>query len=313
MHLAAESHVDRSIDGPAAFIQTNVVGTFTLLEAARAYWSALPADAARGVPLPPRLDRRGVRRARRGRSRRSPRPRAYDPRSPYSASKAASDHLVRAWHHTYGLPAIVSNTDEQLRPVAIPREADPAGHAERAGGQAAAGLRRRLQPARLAVRRRPRRGAGAGAGARRAGRHLRHRRAPAAQQPRRGAAPSAPHLDAPAARPGRPARAADPLRHRPARPRFPLRDRPVAHRGGARLAGAARFRAPACARTIDWYLDNRAWWEGVRAGRYAGQRLGRREAAADEGHPARRRLRHAAAPDDAGGVASSCCRSTTSR
>ena len=111
----------------------------------------------------------------------------YDPRSPYSASKAASDHLVRAWFHTYGLPTIVSQHRQQLRPVAVPGEADPAGHAERAGGQAAAGLRRRLQPARLDLRRGPRRGAGARAGAGRAGRHLRDRRPPAAQQPRRGA------------------------------------------------------------------------------------------------------------------------------
>ncbi|MBB2192020.1 dTDP-glucose 4,6-dehydratase [Gluconacetobacter azotocaptans] len=109
MHLAAESHVDRSIDGPGAFVRTNVVGTCTLLEAVREYWSGLdaarraafrfhhvstdevfgtlgPGDAPFTEAMP------------------------YDPRSPYSATKAASDHLVRAWQHTYGLPAFVTNT-----------------------------------------------------------------------------------------------------------------------------------------------------------------------------------------------------------
>ena len=105
---------------------------------------------------------------------------------------------------------------QQLRPVAVPGEADPAGHAERAGGQAAAGLRRRLQPARLDLRRGPRRRAGARAGAGRAGRHLHDRRPPAAQQPRRGARDLR-RAGSPAAGPGRSARAADPFRHRPAR------------------------------------------------------------------------------------------------
>ncbi len=128
--------------------------------------------------------------------------------------------------------------DEQLRPVAIPGEAHPAGHAERAGGQAPAGLRRWLEPARLAVRGRPCRGLGAGAGAGGARCDPGDRRAAAAQQPPggeghlRGAGPAAAGC-------GRPARAADPLRHRPARARFPLRDRPGAGAGGAGLARAA--------------------------------------------------------------------------
>ncbi len=125
MHLAAESHVDRSIDGPADFIRTNVVGTQVLLEAAREYWLSLdaPAKAAfrfhhvstdevfgslESVNDPP------FRETTR-----------YDPRSPYSASKAASDHLVRAWHHTYGLPAFVSNTTNNYGPWQFPEKLIP--------------------------------------------------------------------------------------------------------------------------------------------------------------------------------------------
>lgn len=109
MHLAAESHVDRSIDGPGLFIETNVMGTYTLLQAAYQYWKALPenkknqfrfhhisTDEVFGAlnPNDPPFNEQTP----------------YDPRSPYSASKAASDHLVRAWYHTYGLPTFVTNT-----------------------------------------------------------------------------------------------------------------------------------------------------------------------------------------------------------
>jgi dTDP-glucose 4,6-dehydratase len=124
VHLAAESHVDRSIEGPAEFIQTNVVGTFCLLEEARAYWSALaaperaafrflhvstdevygslgPGDAAFNEATP------------------------YAPNSPYSASKAASDHLVRAYHHTYGLPTLVTNCSNNYGPHQFPEKLIP--------------------------------------------------------------------------------------------------------------------------------------------------------------------------------------------
>ena len=94
VHFAAESHVDRSIDGPDAFIDTNVVGTHSLLKAAREVW--LGGKGAVAAPLPPCLDRRGLRLARAPTRRPSPKPPAYAPNSPYSASKAASDHLVRA-------------------------------------------------------------------------------------------------------------------------------------------------------------------------------------------------------------------------
>ena len=116
------------------------------------------ADERDALPLPARLHRRGVRLARRRRRRRSPRATPYAPNSPYSASKAGSDHLVRAYHHTYGLPDAHDQLLEQLRAVPVSREADPADDRQRARGQAAAGLRRRPERARLAVRRRPLRG-----------------------------------------------------------------------------------------------------------------------------------------------------------
>ncbi|MBN2905107.1 MAG: dTDP-glucose 4,6-dehydratase [Rhodobacteraceae bacterium] len=123
MHLAAESHVDRSIDGPARFVETNVMGSFQLLQAARAYWDergrpgafrfhhvstdevfgSLPADpAVKFTEDTP-----------------------YDPRSPYSASKAASDHLVRAWHDTYGLPVVLSNCSNNYGPYHFPEKLIP--------------------------------------------------------------------------------------------------------------------------------------------------------------------------------------------
>jgi dTDP-glucose 4,6-dehydratase len=123
MHLAAESHVDRSIDRPGEFIHTNVVGTFTLLQAALGYWRALPeprksefrfhhisTDEVFGA-----LGEDGL----------FCETTAYDPRSPYAASKASSDHLVRAWHHTYGLPVVVSNCSNNYGPYHFPEKLIP--------------------------------------------------------------------------------------------------------------------------------------------------------------------------------------------
>ena len=124
MHLAAESHVDRSIDGPEAFIQTNIMGTYQLLECSRRYYEELselqrpqfrfhhistdevygslgPNDAAFSETTP------------------------YDPHSPYSASKAASDHLVRAWHDTYGLPVVLTNCSNNYGPYQFPEKLIP--------------------------------------------------------------------------------------------------------------------------------------------------------------------------------------------
>ncbi|MGV3345115.1 dTDP-glucose 4,6-dehydratase [Enterobacteriaceae bacterium LUAb1] len=132
MHLAAESHVDRSIIGPAAFIETNVVGTYTLLETARAYWNELgqkrktafrfhhistdevygdllhPEENAAGCPLPLFTEQT-----------------PYAPSSPYSASKAASDHFVRAWQRTYGLPTLITNCSNNYGPYHFPEKLIP--------------------------------------------------------------------------------------------------------------------------------------------------------------------------------------------
>ena len=132
MHLAAESHVDRSIDGPGEFMQTNIIGTYTLLEQARAYWSQLegadksnfkfhhistdevygdlphPEDVQQGTELPLFTEET-----------------SYEPSSPYSASKASSDHLVRAWARTYGLPTVVTNCSNNYGPYHFPEKLIP--------------------------------------------------------------------------------------------------------------------------------------------------------------------------------------------
>jgi dTDP-glucose 4,6-dehydratase len=123
MHLAAESHVDRSIDGPAAFISTNVVGTCTLLEAARAYFERLPADRRARFKFH-HISTDEVFGAL-GAEGRFTEATPYSPRSPYSASKAASDHLVRAWRHTYGLPTVVSNCSNNYGPYQFPEKLIP--------------------------------------------------------------------------------------------------------------------------------------------------------------------------------------------
>ncbi|MCI0507158.1 MAG: dTDP-glucose 4,6-dehydratase [Gammaproteobacteria bacterium] len=123
MHLAAESHVDRSIDGPAAFIQTNIVGTYTLLEAAREYWKTLP-EAPRQRFLFHHISTDEVYGSLPASGfflESSP----YQPNSPYSASKAASDHLVRAWHHTYGLPVLLTNCSNNYGPYQFPEKLIP--------------------------------------------------------------------------------------------------------------------------------------------------------------------------------------------
>jgi dTDP-glucose 4,6-dehydratase len=124
LNFAAESHVDRSIHGPGEFIQTNVVGTYNLLEAARGYWSQLPEPAKSAFRFlhvstdevygslsptdPPFAETK-----------------RYEPNSPYSASKAASDHLVRAWHHTYGLPVLTTNCSNNYGPYHFPEKLIP--------------------------------------------------------------------------------------------------------------------------------------------------------------------------------------------
>ena len=150
VHFAAESHVDRSIVGPDAFIETNVIGTHALLKAARKVWLAGSAV--------PRAIGFITSRPMRSTARSGPRDPAftettpYAPNSPYSASKAASDHLVRAYHHTYGLQVDDQQLLEQLRAVSFPEKLIPLMIVNILRGQAAADLRRRAERARLAPR-----------------------------------------------------------------------------------------------------------------------------------------------------------------
>ncbi|WP_017931055.1 dTDP-glucose 4,6-dehydratase [Robiginitomaculum antarcticum] len=124
MHLAAESHVDRSIDGPGAFIQTNIVGTFNLLHESRRYWEGLEGDSKSSF----RFHHVSTDEVYGDLSMEDPaftEEHSYDPSSPYSASKAASDHLVRAWARTYGLPTVITNCSNNYGPYQFPEKLIP--------------------------------------------------------------------------------------------------------------------------------------------------------------------------------------------
>jgi dTDP-glucose 4,6-dehydratase len=271
MHLAAETHVDRSIDGPSPFIQSNVVGTFTLLEAARTHWQGM-APARRAAFRVHHVSTDEVFGALGPDDPPFTEATPYDPRSPYSATKAASDHLVRAWHHTYGLPAFVTNTTNNYGPWQFPEKLIPLvtlnalqskplpvygdgsnvrdwlyvdDHAE-----ALVLALERAQPGEtLAI---------------------------GARQPRS-------NLDVVRGI----CAALDALRPDPAGPRERL-IRFVADRPGhdfryeidpSRAEARLGWRAPhrfedGLRRTVQWYLDNEPWWRAIQARRYGGERLG---------------------------------------
>jgi dTDP-glucose 4,6-dehydratase len=271
MHLAAETHVDRSIDGPSVFVQTNVVGTFTLLEAARHYLATLgPAQRAafrfHHVSTDEVFGALGPDDAPFDETT------PYDPRSPYAASKAASDHLVRAWFHTYGLPTIVSNTANNYGPWQFPEKLIPLVTLNALEGKTLPvygdGSNRRdwifvedHAAALLRVLERGQPGATYAVGARQPRSNLDVVRAICA------------HLDL---------RVPDPLGPRERLIQFVV-DRP-GHDfryeiDPSRAEAALDWTAPhdfetGIARTIDWYLAHRDWWQPLRAARYAGQRLG---------------------------------------
>jgi len=271
MHLAAESHVDRSIDGPAAFIQTNLVGTFTLLEAARAYWTTLPQDrretfrfhhistdevfGALGPADPPFTETT-----------------PYDPRSPYSASKAGSDHLVRAWHHTYGLPTIVSNTTnnygpwqfpEKLIPLIILNALDEKPLPVYGEGQ---NMRDWLYvddhaEALLKVVESGTPGATYAIGARQPRKNLDVVKTICAILDDKRPSPTGPRE-----------RLINFVRDRPGHD-FRYEIDSSAAESALGWKATHNFESGLAA-TIDWYLAHESWWQGIRAQKYAGQRLG---------------------------------------
>ncbi len=271
MHLAAESHVDRSIDGPGDFIRTNVVGTFALLEAARAYFAQLPGEAKARFRFH-HISTDEVFGALEQGDPPFTEATPYDPRSPYSASKAASDHLARAWMHTYGLPVIVSNTTNNYGPWQFPEKLIPLVILNALAGERLPvygdGSNQRdwlyvddHAEALVAVLERGTPGATYAIGAR---------------QPRR-------NLDVVHAICG----VLDELAPDPAGARTRLisfvTDRPghdfryeidATFAEGALGWKAAHDFEAGLRRTIAWYLDHKPWWEAIRAARYAGQRLG---------------------------------------
>ncbi len=271
MHLAAESHVDRSIDGPGDFIRTNITGTFVLLEATRAYWNMLGGEAkakfrfhhvstdevfgALGPTDPPFTETT-----------------PYDPRSPYSASKAASDHLARAWMHTYGLPVIVSNTTNNYGPWQFPEKLIPLIVLNALAGEKLPiygdGSNTRdwlfVEDHAVALLDVLQRGVPG------------ETYAIGAQQPRKNidvVRAICAILDE---------KIPDPLGKRERLIHF-VTDRPghdaryeidPAHVKATLGWEAAHDFERGLRRTIDWYLANRTWWEGIRAAKYSGQRLG---------------------------------------
>jgi dTDP-glucose 4,6-dehydratase len=271
MHLAAETHVDRSIDGPAVFVQTNVVGTFTLLEAARRYLATL-GPARRAAFRFHHVSTDEVFGALGPDDAPFDETTPYDPRSPYAASKAASDHLVRAWFHTYGLPTVVSNTANNYGPWQFPEKLIPLVTLNALEGKTLPvygdGSNRRdwifvedHAIALLRVLERGQPGATYAVGARQPRSNLDVVRAICA------------HLDL---------RVPDPLGPRERLIQFVV-DRPghdfryeidPSHAEVALDWTASHDFETGLARTIDWYLAHRDWWHPLRAARYAGQRLG---------------------------------------
>ena len=243
VHFAAESHVDRSITGPAAFVQTNVTGTFSLLEEARALFETLSAHREEGLPLPPRLHGRGIRNPRAGRS------------GVHRGDALRAEQSLRGVQGGVGppgacVPSHLRPADahdellEQLRPAPVPGEADPAHDPPGAGGQAATGLWRRQERARLALCRRPLRRGPPGPREGPGGRDLQHRRRERAEEHR-----PRPHAVRPA-RQGQaacqgPLRRADQLREGSSRPRPPLCDEHRQDPARARLGAEGKFRVRA--------------------------------------------------------------------
>ncbi|MEO1776636.1 MAG: dTDP-glucose 4,6-dehydratase [Pseudomonadota bacterium] len=269
IHLAAESHVDRSIDGPADFVETNVLGTFVLLECARAYWSALdaPARAAFRFHHVSTDEVFGSLGPSGAFSETTP----YAPNSPYAASKAGSDHLVRAWGETYGLPVVTTNCTNNYGPFQFPEKLIPLmilnaleGKALPVYGQGE-NVRDWLHvedhvDALWTVCRRGRPGAVYAIGGEAERRNIDVVRTLCAilDDRRPEGAPHDRLITFVTDRPGHDARYAMDI---------------SLIRGELGWAPSRAFEQ-GLAETVDWYLQNSAFWQAIRAGRYGGQRLG---------------------------------------
>jgi len=269
MHLAAESHVDRSIDGPGDFVETNITGTYNMLEAARAWWVKagrpeafrfhhISTDEVFGsLPMDPAV--------------KFTEDTPYDPRSPYSASKAASDHLVRAWHETYGLPVVLTNCSNNYGPYHFPEKLVPVVILNALAGRElpiygkGENIRDWLYvedhaDALLTVLEKGALGRSYNIGGENERTNLELVRTLCAilDELRPAAAPYADQITFVADRPGHDARyAIDPTRIR----------EELGWRPSVTVEEGLR-------RTVQWYLDNEAWWRPLQARDGVGQRLG---------------------------------------
>ena len=272
MHLAAETHVDRSIDGADDFIHTNLVGTFALLEAARAYWEGLAGEAkARFRFHHISTDEVFGSLGPEGRfSEETP----YRPSNPYSASKAGADHLVRAWHRTYGLPVVLTNCSNNYGPWQFPEKLIPLMILNALDGKTlpvygtggnvrdwlyvgdhAAALWLVLQRGRVGA------SYNIGGGEERSNLDLVRMLCGLLDE----ALPRSPH------RPHE--RLIAFVEDRPGHDlRYAMDDAKLRHELGWRPTESLET---GLRKTVRWYLDNRAWWEPIRNGRYRGERLGR--------------------------------------
>lgn len=269
MHLAAESHVDRSISGSAEFIQTNIIGSFTLLEEARQYWNELEAAEKQAFRfLHVSTDEvYGSLGSTDLFIESSP----YDPSSPYSASKAASDHLATAWHRTYGLPIVISNCSNNYGPYHFPEKLIPLVILNALEGKplpvygSGANIRDWLYvedhaEALYLVATRGRPGEKYNIGGRNEQRNVDvvHRICSLMDEARPGAAP---HSSL--------------IRFVPDRPGHDARYAIDATKLETELGWSARENFDTgIAKTISWYLENEWWWRPLRDGVYAGERLG---------------------------------------
>ncbi len=272
MHLAAETHVDRSIDAPDDFIHTNLVGTFTLLEVARAYWQALPETAKSGFRLH-HISTDEVFGAL-GAEGRFSEETPYRPNNPYSASKAGADHLVRAWHRTYGFPVVTTNCSNNYGPWQFPEKLIPlmilsALEGKKLpvygdGGNVRDWLYVGDHAAALSlVLRRGRLGEtyNIGGGAELANIELVRLLCRILDEE----LPQSPHCPH--------ERLIGFVEDRPGHDwRYAMDDGKLRRELGWRPAESLET---GLRKTVRWYLENRAWWEPIRSGRYRGERLGR--------------------------------------